>query len=132
MILLMALSVFSATAVSLLVGLYRADTIRGERVHTRYVADAARAHATARVKAGAASEHAEGIILRDEAGKSCGAYGYTIIDVTVPGGPPRRRVQLAAYWPSAAAPADAWRGTLYLVKDPGWEVTCFTESRPGF
>jgi len=125
-LLLVVLSVFGGAAVSQLASAYRADADRAASVRVFYVAEAARAHATARVRAGAGSETSGLCSLPDDEGVTCGQYSFAITDITLPEQDPRRRVQVDAWWPTADQPEAEREVTLYMEKSDGtWALQSY-------
>ena len=127
-LLLLVLSVFASAAVSCLGSSLNADTGWARETFVFYVAEAARAHAIARVKAGVSS-HVSGILLlQDDTGTGCGEYSYAITDITLPEQNQRRRVQVSAYQPDEATAAAQYHATFYMEENGGsWAVVSYME-----
>ena len=95
-----------------------------------YLAELARADAVAYVKAHPAASWPYTrplTAVADDAGKNAGEYTYTIIDLTVPGGDPRRRIEATAYWPSQADVISQQRVYVWMKETAGaWQITAWT------
>jgi len=120
------LSVLGAAAVTYLASTANADSQATRRTLVFYAAEAARAHATARVKAGASSEASGLLPLRDSRGVTVAEYSYTITDISLPEQPQRRKVQLLAYWPAQSGALARQQATVYLEKqDTTWSLRSY-------
>ncbi len=125
-LLLLVLSAFAGVATSHLLSALRADGQRTARSAAFYVAEAARAHAMARIAAGAGSETSGVLSLTDDQGEPYGQYSFAITDITLPEQDPRRRVQVDAWWPTADEPAAEYQVTLYMQKSDGtWTLQSY-------